>query len=70
VSAKQLESTLSIMYEDIDTDKLSEKYGTMSNDDLLKEYRNDDDYELSEELSEKIMESKANVKPEFINNKN
>ena len=71
VSAKQLESTLSIMYEDIDTDKLSEKYGTMSNDDLLKEYRNDDDYELSEELSEKIMESKANVKKtEFINNKN
>jgi hypothetical protein len=59
------------MYEDIDTDKLSEKYGTMSNDDLLKEYRNDDDYELSEELSEKIMESKANVKKtEFINNKN
>jgi len=61
-----LESTLSIMYEDIDTDKLSEKYGTMSNDDLLKEYRNDDDYELSE----KIMHSEDNVKPEFINNKN
>jgi hypothetical protein len=38
----------------------------MSNDDLLKEYRNDDDYELSE----KMMESKANVNPEFINNKN
>ena len=52
------------MYEDIDTNKLSEKYGTMSNDDLLKEYKNDDDYELSE----KIMESEANVKPEFINN--
>ena len=50
----------------IDTNKLSEKYGTMSNDDLLKEYKNDDDYELSE----KIMESEANVKPEFINNKN
>ena len=59
VSAKQLDSTLHFMYEDIDTNKLSEKYGTMSNDDLLKEYKNDDDYELSE----KIMESEANVKP-------
>jgi hypothetical protein len=27
------------MYNDVDTTKLSEKYGAMSNEELLKEYR-------------------------------
>ena len=46
--------------KDVDMDGLSEKYGTMSNEELLKEYQNDDDYELADE----IMESKANIEPQ------
>jgi hypothetical protein len=29
------------MYDDIDTSKLSEKYSALSNEELLKEYRED-----------------------------
>ena len=31
-----------MMTKDIDTDNLSGKYGTMSNDELLKEYREEE----------------------------
>jgi glutamine synthetase len=38
--SKDLDETLHVMYNDIDTSKLSEKYnGVLSNDELLKEYR-------------------------------
>ena len=58
------------MYNDVDTTKLKDKFnGIISNEDLLKEYQNDDEYELTEDL----MESKANVESTnigFKNNKN
>jgi glutamine synthetase len=47
------------MKSNISLDGLSKKYRTFTNDELLKEYRNDDDYELTDEM----MESKANIKP-------
>ena len=37
--AKELDDTLHVMYNDVDTTKISEKYSTLSNDELLKEYR-------------------------------
>jgi len=37
--AKDLDETLHMMYNDVDTSKLSEKYSALSNDELLKEYR-------------------------------
>ena len=40
--AKKLDDTLHVMYNDVDTTKLSEKYGTMSNEELLGEYMTDD----------------------------
>jgi glutamine synthetase len=39
--AKELDDTLHVMYDDIDTSKLSEKYSALSNEELLKEYRED-----------------------------
>jgi glutamine synthetase len=39
--AKDLDETLHVMYDDIDTSKLSEKYSVLSNEELLKEYRED-----------------------------
>jgi hypothetical protein len=47
---------------DVNTDNLSEKFGTLSNDELLNEYQNDEEYELTSEM----MESKANTRPEEI----
>jgi glutamine synthetase len=47
------------MKSNINLSGLSEKYRTFSNEELLKEYRNDDDYELTDEM----MESKSNIKP-------
>ena len=44
----------------VDMDGLSGKYGTTSNEELLKEYRDDDEYELDNQ----IMESKTNIKPQ------
>ena len=60
--AKELDDTLHVMYDDIDTSKLSEKFGTLSSNDLLEEYKYDEQYELEEE----IMESRANVPSEEI----
>jgi hypothetical protein len=60
--AKDLDETLHVMYDDIDTSKLSEKYGTLSNNELLNEYNNDEEYELAEDT----MESRANISPEEI----
>ena len=64
--AKDLDETLHVMYDNIDTTKLSEKFGTLSTNDLLEEYTNDKDYELTEE----IMESRANVFKEIKFNLN
>ena len=68
--ADELSVTLSNMFSNVNTknfDDLKSKYnGIPTAEELLNEYKNDDDYELSE----KMMESKVNVKPEFINNKN
>lgn len=64
--AKDLDETLHVMYDNIDTTKLSEKFGTLSTNDLLEEYSNDEDYELTEEM----MESRANVFKEIKFNLN
>ena len=64
--AKDLDETLHVMYDNIDTTKLSEKFGTLSTNDLLEEYTNDKDYELTEEM----MESRANVFKEIKFNLN
>ena len=64
--AKDLDETLHVMYDNIDTTKLSEKFGTLSTNDLLEEYTNDKNYELTEE----IMESRANVFKEIKFNLN
>jgi len=47
------------MKSTVNTKGLSEKYRTISNEELLKEYRDDNNYELDND----IMESKANIKP-------
>jgi glutamine synthetase len=60
--AKELDDTLHVMYDDIDTSKLSEKFGTLSSNDLLEEYKYDEQYELEEEM----IESMANVQSEEI----
>jgi glutamine synthetase len=60
--AKELDDTLHVMYDDIDTSKLSEKFGTLSSNDLLEEYKYDEQYELEEEM----LESRANVPSEEI----
>jgi len=63
IFADQLETTIHAMYGDVDTSKLREQFsGIMSDEELLGEYRNDDDYELTSEM----MESKANVPTEDI----
>jgi len=52
------------MYNYIDITKLSEKFnGILSNEDIIKDYLNDDDYQLTDEF----MESKANIQTEVIN---
>lgn len=62
--AEELDSTLHNMYDNINTDGVHEKYnGLLSNEEIVKEYTNDDDYELSSDF----MESKANVQTELIN---
>jgi hypothetical protein len=60
--AKELNDTLHVMYDDIDTSKLSEKFGTLSNNELLDEYQKDDEYQLETE----VMESRANVPSEEL----
>ena len=40
--AKELDDTLHVMYNDVDTNKLNEKYGAMSNEELLSEYMTDE----------------------------
>ena len=49
---------------DVDTNDLSEKFGTLSNDELLEQYRKDAEIELDEMID--LMESKANVPSEEI----
>ena len=39
--ANELNDTLHRMYVDVDTNKISNKYGTLSNDELLEEYKKD-----------------------------
>jgi hypothetical protein len=62
----ELSITLSNMFSNVNTknfDDLKSKYNGMpSAEELLDEYKNDDDYELSEEMTN----SKANIKPESI----
>jgi glutamine synthetase len=62
--AKELDDTLHVMYDDIDTSKLSEKYNTLSNDELLDEYKNDLESEFDDMVD--LMNSKANVPTEEI----
>jgi len=39
--ADELKNTLHVMYAEINTDELSNKYGTLTNDELLDEYKKD-----------------------------
>jgi glutamine synthetase len=62
--AEELDNTLHNMYNDIDITKSSEKFnGILSNEDIIKDYLNDDDYQLTDEF----MESRANIRTEVIN---
>jgi glutamine synthetase len=62
--AEKLDNTLHNMYNDIDITKSSEKFnGILSNDEIVKDYLNDDEYQLTDEF----MESKTNIKTEVIN---
>jgi len=62
--AKELYDTLHNMFHNVDTSKTNEKFeGLLSNDDIVKEYLNDDDYKLPND----VMESKANVEIETLN---
>jgi glutamine synthetase len=63
--AKELDDTLHVMYDDIDTSKLSEKFGgILSNEELLKEYHDDLESEFDDMVA--LMDSKANVPTEEI----
>jgi hypothetical protein len=63
--AKELDDTLHVMYDDIDTSKLSEKYNSiLSNKELLSEYNNDLESEFDDMVA--LMDSKANVPTEEI----
>jgi hypothetical protein len=62
--AKELDDTLHVMYDDIDTSKLSEKFGTISAHELLNEYQNDIEAEFDDMVQ--LMESRANVPTEEI----
>ena len=46
----------------VDMDGLVAKYGTITNEELLSEYMNDDDHEYDKET----MQTKMNVEPEVI----
>jgi hypothetical protein len=50
------------MNKNIDTSKLSEKFGTLSSSDLLNDYKND----ILEEFDQAVMESQSNVPSEEI----
>lgn len=64
ILAEELDKTICRMYNHIDTTKSKDKFnGILSDDEILKDYSNDDDYELSSEF----MESKANIETETIN---
>jgi glutamine synthetase len=61
--AEELDNTLNNMYNDIDITKSSKKFnGILSNEEIIKDYLNDNDYQLTDEF----MESKANIKTEVI----
>lgn len=62
--AEELDETLHIMYDDVDTTKLTEKFGTISNEDLLDQYRKDAENEFDNMVD--LMESKGNVPTEEI----
>ena len=68
--ADELSVTLNNMYSNVNTknfDDLKSKYnGIPTAEELLDEYKNDDEYELSEEMTN----SSAYVKPKSIDNKN
>ena len=49
---------------DVDTNDLSEKFGTLSNDELLEQYRKDAETEFDNMVD--LMESKANIPSEEI----
>jgi glutamine synthetase len=55
--SEKLDETLHVMNKNIDTSKLSEKFGTLSSSDLLNDYKND----ILEEFDQAVMESQSNV---------
>ncbi len=63
--AENLDETLHAMYDDIDTTNLSEKFGTISAQELLNDYQNDIETEFDDMVQ--LMESKANIPSEELN---
>jgi glutamine synthetase len=55
--SEKLDETLHVMNKNIDTSKLSEKFGTLSSSDLLNDYKND----ILEEFDQAVMESQSNI---------
>jgi hypothetical protein len=49
------------MNKNIDTSKLSEKFGTLSSSDLLNDYKNDILEEFDQAVMESVMESQSNI---------
>ena len=56
--ANQLNMTLHNMYDDVNVNDIDKKYNTLSNDELLNQYRDDEDYHVEGAHTE----SKSNVK--------
>jgi glutamine synthetase len=59
---EQIYNTKHMMTSFVDMDGLVDKYGTITNEELLSEYINDDDHEYDKET----MQTKMNVEPEVI----
>lgn len=61
-TAEQIDEMRGMMNKNVKMEGLSEKYGAITNEELLSEYMNDDDYNVDEET----MGSKMNVESEVM----
>lgn len=61
VITDQIYEVKKMINKEVNIKSINKKYGTMSNDELLSEYMNDD-----EEYDKETMTSKANIEPEVI----
>lgn len=63
ITAEQINEMRGMMNKNVKMEGLSEKYGTITNEELLSEYMNDDDYY---NVDEETMGSKMNVESEVM----